>query len=92
MERKVNLRLRIILKALLAGAMRVTRSCSRAVDMRTSILRKGGLSKGYRRLRVEERDLLMTTAPRVHLGPSDLGQSTVYKVSMMLGCAGGLSL
>jgi len=42
MERKVNLRLRIILKALLAGAMRVTRSCSRPVD----ILGWGGDRRG----------------------------------------------
>jgi hypothetical protein len=33
MERNVNLRLRIILKALLAGAMRVARSCSRPVEV-----------------------------------------------------------
>jgi len=43
MERKENLRLRIILKALLAGAMRVTRSCSRAVDMDTSVYRVRGV-------------------------------------------------
>jgi hypothetical protein len=68
MERKVNLRLRIILKALLAGAIRVTRSCSRAVDMGTSIPSEGGLSNGYLRLRVQERDVSMTPALRVYLG------------------------
>jgi hypothetical protein len=44
-ERKVNLRLRIILKALLAGAMRVTRSCSRAVDVLCT--RLGSWKGGY---------------------------------------------
>jgi hypothetical protein len=43
MERKLNLRLRIILKALLAGAMRVTRSCRRAVDKGTSVYRVRGV-------------------------------------------------
>jgi hypothetical protein len=32
-ERNVNLRFRIILKALLKGAMRMTRSCGRPVDI-----------------------------------------------------------
>lgn len=43
MERKLNLRLRIILKTLLAGAMRVTRSCRRAVDKGTSVYRVRGV-------------------------------------------------
>lgn len=41
-ERRVNLRLRIILNSLLADAMKMTRSCNRAVDMLCGVDKKGG--------------------------------------------------